>query len=152
MRQEVKYKNYHAVMGFRPEYINSFVPSHENEKLYDTVKDHLFLPKDDWFSIFKNEKLIMFGGNTKWWDGRCSLWTVYGADLSVRDWAFIYSVTDDYIKFLRSNGFWRIEASAKTTKLEYCKFLDRLGFNKEGLMRNYSPFREDCYLYSMVYP
>ena len=150
METEYRYKNYYAKLGFDKTSLGNFIVSKDQDAVFNILKESIN-NNGDWFSIFHKDELLMFGGYTHYWNGRCALWTVYSNNMNLRHWFFVYDIAEKYINYLRSIGYNRIESSADASNNKFCVWLDKLGFTKEGLMRRYGIMGEDCYLYSRVY-
>lgn len=150
METEYRYKDYYAKLGFEKSSLDKFVASKDQDAVFKVISKGI-VDKADWFSVFYKDELLMFGGYTHYWNGRCALWTAYSNNMKLRHWFFIYDVAEKYINYLRSLGYKRIESSADASNNKFCVWLDKLGFTKEGLMRGYGIMGEDCYLYSRVY-
>lgn len=111
--------------------------------------DSLSLKGDAW-AYCEGARALGIGGIEPVWRGRCVLWS-YAADLSLGDWRRVLRFTRLRIgRAMASEDVRRVEACASLSSDRYCRFLERLGLEAEGVMRAWSPLGEDMMMFARV--
>lgn len=79
-------------------------------------------------------------------EGCAIAWAVLSEDAGQR-FIRIHKIVS---RVLKASGYHRIEAYADAEHGESARWLELLGFKREGLMQQFSPDRRDHYLYARV--
>ena len=85
-------------------------------------------------------------GMDRKWQGCGSLWAVFRPEAG----AHMLGITRDCMKLMEEFSERRMEAHVLDGFMAGHKWMRILGFKPEGLMRKWSPFGEDCWLYARV--
>lgn len=119
-----------------------------------TALDQAFLdgracPLGEAWTVTDRLEPIACGGLTPVWPGRFLAWTWIGSP-SPRGWAAITHACERQLTVAFENGAMRIEASTPVGLEAGGRWLERLGFQREGRARRYGPAGEDYWLYARV--
>lgn len=108
-------------------------------------------PDGDAWTVTLDGMPVACGGLWPIWPGRLCAWTWIGGELSLRLWAQLAQAMRGELdrRLKASPRALRIEATARLPKA--CAFLERLGFQEEGVMRCYSPGGEHYVLYARIH-
>lgn len=94
----------------------------------------------------KGEVLAIAGIVPMWWEGRFYAWSL----LSVHAGPHLLRLTRMIRRYLDSFPYRRIEMTVDADFSQGERWALALGFEREGLLRRYSPRGEDCWMYSRV--
>lgn len=137
--------------------IEPFRPDHLERLLLQPRQDHVrhlfenpdygkYLANGLAYAAVEGDTVLACAGLLPMWEGRAEAWALMGADLK-RDFIAVHHAVR---RFLSIADFRRIEA---VVDAEFCngkKWMERLGFRPEGLMRAYTPDGRDCIRYAKV--
>lgn len=100
------------------------------------------------YSYYDREQIIGIAGATRVNDNTCEVWIILDecSKRYIRE-IYFYAVKslDDLQRY-----YERIQAIVRTDWPVAIRFMERLGFVKEGLMRKFGPDRDDFYLYGRI--
>ena len=123
--------------------------------LEDTVKSYPDMPIDPKtsYTALWDGKIVGVGGISMMWAGVGELWMILSKD-SKLDGAHGIVAFDAIRKkideIIEENSIVRAQATARLDFPKGIKMLMALGFEKEGLLRKYTPDRCDVYRFSRV--
>lgn len=129
------------VIDFDPIHLRGFIP-HARQANADL--------SGAWFhgvgvTLMDGDKVVAAGGLIPIWSGRVLAWALIGAG------ANMHAVTRAAVDFLRRfRELTRIEATIDLTFPEAIRWIELLGFQREGIMRKCGPNGEDFAMYSRV--
>lgn len=102
------------------------------------------------YSVFDNHRLIFCGGFIPYWEGAGEVWII--CDVCVKHYIReLYFYTKLYLD--RIIDRYKLHRVQSSVMVDYCaghRFLERMGFKKEGLMRKYDWQGKDYYLYARI--
>ena len=94
------------------------------------------------------EIVFCFGVHHKW-TGVGEVWAVYSP--LVQKYAMSLRLTQSFLKTLEEQfGYYRLYATVDIRFPETVRFVEKLGFEAEGLMRRHGPHGEDRMMYALV--
>lgn len=96
-------------------------------------------------SLVRGQRVMMSAGICPIWEGRAVAWAVVG-DLTRREWGHAISAMR---RLLEDSRFERVEANCRVGVPVFGRFLEGLGFEREGVMRRFAG-GEDFLLYARV--
>lgn len=102
------------------------------------------------YSVFDGDSLVFCGGVVIQWDGVGEGWLICNCDVKryVRE---VYFYSDNYLeRIIIDSHLHRVQATVPVHWGQGVRFLERLGFYREGLLRNYGPDKEDYYMFSRI--
>lgn len=102
------------------------------------------------YTFRRGDRIIAIGGLLPQWEGRGIAWSVFGTDLSIIEivrWTNAAYARIDQWQLDRQ--FQRLEATVYEPFIQGHKWIKRLGFVSEGIMRQYR-LGEDHRLYARV--
>lgn len=102
------------------------------------------------YSVFDGDSLVFCGGVVIQWDGVGECWLICNNTIKkyMREVCF-YS--DNYLeRIIIDSHLHRVQATVPARWSKGLRFLERLGFYREGLLRKYSADKEDYYMYSRI--
>lgn len=93
---------------------------------------------------------VMCAGVRTLWPGVGEAWILLSPEIVNFKKEMYYTVIQYLEKIIKENGLWRVQAHARTDVPVAVRFLEHLGFEREGLMRKFDPQGRDCFLYALV--
>jgi hypothetical protein len=114
----------------------------------EVFEKDLIALEDRAVAVRDGERCIGAYGIVEMWPGVARAWALFSESL-LKEHATLLSlhVRRDLLRMDRYN---RIEATTGKEHFAGCRFLRWLGFQREGLMRRYTPAGNDTYLYAKV--
>jgi len=101
------------------------------------------------FSVIFEGKMILCVGIVKEREGIGQAWALYPPD--VGKYHIDPRIAKDRLKELMIEyGFWRVFATVRTDFPAGVKYIEWLGFQREGLMRKNEPDKSDSFLYAIT--
>ena len=103
-----------------------------------------------WAAVDETDRPLGFGAIYSWWPGVAE--GIIGMSEEVLDhplW-FCRIIKGKINECMKTMNLWRIQTTVKAGMPERCRWIARMGFKKEGLMRKYSFDKSDWYLYALV--
>jgi hypothetical protein len=91
-------------------------------------------------------------GIARYWPGVGEAWTVMTPDALMKwtPWQLSKTFRLGLEKLMVEHGFWRVQATPDLEDPVAVRFARHLGFEPEGVMRNYSPMGHDCMMMALV--
>ena len=102
------------------------------------------------YTLFLNDRPIYCGGLFVNWPGVCDIWMLPSVDVIRKPIAVVKAarwMLADAIERIQPH---RIQATVKASDARAVRFIEALGFEREGLMRNYSSDKTDFFLYARI--
>lgn len=104
------------------------------------------------FSLLDNNNLVIaMGGIVAKWPGVGIAWIAAQEELNPYRFIFAKNVKKELNRIAFEVGYHRIETTVRTDFPEAVKFIEWLGFDKEGLLKQGLPGKVDCYSYAKLY-
>lgn len=96
-------------------------------------------------------EIILVGGINWYWEGVGEAWCIlHERSQSCRFTTYRALRMMHKILLNRSQPFKRIQATVRTTWPEAIKMVEKLGYQREGLLKNYCPDGADVYMYAVT--
>ena len=102
------------------------------------------------FSLLTNGTLIASGGLFKIWDGMAEAWFIPSELIKPHRRQVVKQLRDHIDQLSVENDYRRLQATSRSDFSAGQRFLEFLGFEREGLLRKYGPDGADHYLYARV--
>jgi hypothetical protein len=124
-------------------------------------RDQFFLPgyaqsldiKGMAWTAMDGEKVLGCAGFAPQWEGRVIGWAVFGREIPRRAWPRILrKIRREMHNSLADHGRHRLEITVPRGFDAGCRLAHLLGFEVEGLMKEYGPDGGDHFLYAQVIP
>lgn len=98
-------------------------------------------------------KVLGCAGFSPQWEGRVIGWAVFGTDIPKTAWPRILRfIRKQFHETLAKHGRHRLEITVPFGFGAGCRLAHMLGFQVEGLMKEYGPDGSDQFLYAQVIP
>ena len=119
------------------------------------VKDYPYMevPDENTYAVVYEGALVAVGGVQVLWAGRGMFWLILTADCKkdgIHGLRAVYAIREKIEELAEKNNLHRAEAAIRTDFSRAIAMIEALGFEREGLMRQYWPDKADAYLYSKV--
>lgn len=102
-------------------------------------------------ALLEGDRVIGAGGVLPQWEGRALAWLLAGRYATRAHFALAARFARTWLDQLQADRrFARVDASTPAASLGHCHFLERLGFEREGVMRRYGLDGADHALYARV--
>ncbi len=99
-------------------------------------------------TIYYDGKIIGAMGYYEMWLGVCELWIFKAKGLEMCG-AFGLILRNALSQLIDSGKFHRLQATSDVNEVNE-KFFFKMGFQKEGVLRQFTIDRQDCYIWSRV--
>jgi len=100
------------------------------------------------YSVYAEDgRFIAVGGLKHIWDGRAEMFVICSKSVTIRDFV---DLTEFGLWLGEIEEYKRIEATASADNKKNIAWLEKLGFERECLMRKYGLKGEDNYLYVRI--
>lgn len=103
-------------------------------------------------TLFADEKILVCAGIVLLWDGVGSAWTLTSIYVDQYPVFFCKQIRLWMFRTMKDCKLWRIEANVHVDNEISLKWIERLGFEREGLMKMYGPNKGDYYRFALCQP
>lgn len=115
------------------------------DNVTDEVKEGVKSSPSTW-TILSGDIPVCIWGKVHIWDGRAIIWSMMG----VGSRSCMRGIIRHSLKTIEQFDETRIEATVRSGFHPGCRLLEILGFSRECLMKKFSKFGDDEYLYARV--
>tara|TARA_R100000808_G_scaffold12567_1_gene31270 strand:- start:1954 stop:2400 length:447 start_codon:yes stop_codon:yes gene_type:complete len=106
--------------------------------------------KDRAFTLMDNGHLIVSGGIHPIWKGMGEAWLIPSDEIKNHKIRMIKILRDHIDRITIEDDLRRLQATVRADYEPALRFIEFLGFKKEGLLKAYSPAGVDHYMYARV--
>ena len=114
---------------------------------------YMEIPDENTYTVIYESAIVAVGGLWVRWEGVGLLWLMLTADCKkygIHGLLALEAIKEKMEYLIEKNNLWRAEAAIRTDFLQAIKMIEFLGFEREGLMRQYYPDKSDSYLYARI--
>lgn len=108
--------------------------------------------KDRAFTLMDNGHLVVSGGIFPVWDGMGEAWLIPSDEIPKYKIRMIRILRDHISSITEEDGLRRLQATVRDDFEVAKRFIEFMGFKREGLMKNYGPDGTDHIMYARVTP
>lgn len=101
-------------------------------------------------SVIRNGHLLGAGGIFPIWDGVGEAWVLPAALVQKHKRMFVKLIRENMAQMTNEFNFRRVQATARADAPKARRFLEFLGFEREGFLRAYGPDGADHVLYAKL--
>lgn len=101
------------------------------------------------FTMFYNDQVKFCGGVVDIWNGMGEMWMILNKDLDGCKFEIIRTIRYE-VDNLFDTQYHRLQATIDCANDAAIRFVEWLGFKREGVLRKYSHDRKDYYMYARV--
>jgi len=101
-------------------------------------------------SVVRNGHLLGAGGIVPIWDGLGEAWVLPSAAVKNHKKTFVRLIRENMERLSDELAFRRVQATARADAPKALRFLEFLGFEREGLLRAYGPDGSDHILFAKI--
>ena len=128
-----------------------------NNPFEGAVKNYPYMkvPDENTYAVVYEGALVAVGGVQVKWEGVGLFWLILTADCKkegIHGLRALYAIREKIEELTKKNNLHRAEAAIRTDFSRAIAMIEALGFEREGLMRQYYPDKTDGFLYSKVFP
>lgn len=137
------------IVPFQPEHLDTLAlqPSQADFlQNFDKTYAPALIAAGPCFTAIKDGIILGCAGLSKQWDNRAIAWALLSANLG-REFVRIHRAVERYLLIA---DFKRIEAFVDANFAEGHRWMQMLGFEREGYMRSFSPSGNDAVLYARI--
>lgn len=137
------------VVPFEPEHLETLMlqPSQAHfYNFFDPAYGQALVESGPCFTGIHNGEIIACSGVIKQWDNRAIAWALISENAG-RQFVRIHKAVK---RFLDTTDFNRVEAFVDAGFEEGHRWIQMLGFQREGYMREFSPNGSDAVLYARI--
>lgn len=102
------------------------------------------------YTCIDRKKILFCAGIIILWRGVGESWSLCDVEVKNYPREVLFYQKECLFKEIEANKLHRIQAHCLTTWRSGYRFLERLGFEREGLVRKYDSEGRDYYLYSLI--
>lgn len=138
------------VIPFKAEHIDLMQISDKNKTIFKIP--HLlkiYEQLESSFTFMDEGEYLCAGGVIAFWEGVGEAWFILSDNMDLAKFT-ICTTVKKYLDILLDGPFVRIQATIKADDEKSIRFVEWLGFEREGLLRKYGIERADYYLYSRI--
>lgn len=99
---------------------------------------------------FVNGEIVGCAGADLLWEGTAEVWATLTYSVDASPIATFMCIREGLKEIMSDNNLTRVQAYARVNLPNANRLLTNLGFEREGLMRKFTPDNVDCYMYSIV--
>ena len=136
------------VIPYKPEHLLSIELQEAQEFMYDYITPEyatgLARASDAYTTINDNGDILFCGGLAEYWNGRAMMWSFLSRHLNPRLFVKLHKKV---LKYLAMQDYHRIEVSIAEEHAEGIKWAELLGFERESLMKKYTPDAQNSFMY-----
>jgi len=141
------------IVDFKYEHLKGFVGRKEDQErmiFQDPEGFRQIVNKSVAYSVFDGDKLVVCGGVMFLRSGFGEAWFLstplikkYTRQVLKLSLYYLDMIIDKY-------DLYRVQATPRINWPSGYKFVERLGFKREGIMRKYGLNKKDCYMYGRI--
>lgn len=106
--------------------------------------------KDRAFTLMDNGHLVVSGGIYPIWDGMAEAWLIPSDEMPRYKLKMIKILREHIDLITAEDGLRRLQATVRADYPVALRFIEFMGFKKEGLMKNFGPDGTDHFMYARV--
>ncbi len=115
---------------------------------YEGIEDKFY---SNWgYSLFGDNRLIGCGGIYIYWEGVAEVWLFLSKQFKEHFTRPVIYIKKYLNELAKENNIWRLQASICADLPINQRFIEWLGFHKEGVQEKYGPWKDDHILYSRI--
>ncbi len=114
---------------------------------------YMEIPDENCYAVIYESAIVAVGGLQMKWEGVGLLWLMLTADCKkygIHSLIALEAIKEKMEYLIEKNKLWRAEAAVRVDFSQAIKMIEFLGFEREGLMRQYYPDKTDAWLYSRI--
>ena len=114
---------------------------------------YMEIPDENTYTAIYESAIVAVGGLQIKWEGVGLLWLMLTADCKkygVYGLLALEAIKEKMEYLIKKNNLWRAEAAVRVDFPQAIKMIEFLGFEHEGIMRQYYPDKTDAILYSRI--
>ena len=143
------------LIEFRPEHAEELFDNNSTPATGDSkfmVREWLerMARPDRAFSMIDSGHLIVAGGIYPVWDGLGEAWMIPSDKIEEYKLSIVRHLRRHIDKIVDEDGLRRLQAAVRSDFPAAHRFIEFLGFRREGLMRSYGPGGDDYFMYARV--
>ena len=102
------------------------------------------------YSGFYEGRFIGCGGIRMLWPGVGEAWAIFAEDPREFAHEIYHYVSMGLEHIIAEHGLWRVQTPIAADIAVNIRFIENLGFEREGLMKKFGPDGDDFYIYAKV--
>ena len=114
---------------------------------------YMEIPDENCYTAIYESAIVAVGGLQVKWEGVGLLWLMLTADCKkygIYGLLALEAIKEKMEYLIEKNKLWRTEAAVRVDFPQAIKMIEFLGFEREGIMRQYYPDKTDAILYSRI--
>lgn len=140
------------LIPFTPDHIlaidTPLLATYSRDDIYSAAKDHAV--RGECYTLSGDGLIVACGGVDVMWEGVGEAWTILSRHI-VRYKKSLHRTTRECLEdIIDCNHLHRVQAHVLSTDATAIRWIERLGFHREGLCGRYGPHREDYLLYARL--
>ena len=141
---------------YRPEHLDQIRELGLREEVDSKTIDEdpemwkMIAEKSDAYSVFVEGDILCSGGVFMLREGFGEAWIVCSILVYIYPYTVYRMAKRILNKIIEDCNLYRVQATPSIDWPTGYKFVERLGFQKEGVLRKYGLHREDCYMYGRI--
>lgn len=104
--------------------------------------------QDNGYAVFWNKKIIACGGVIPMWDGRATVWGIIDKSVVGSSMIWVHRFVKEHIDDALESRFHRLEMTVNMDFPQGSRWAEMLGFEFEGILKQYDPWRNDHIMYA----
>lgn len=138
------------VIDFERHHVDWLKPRDYGGRLLSAVKSLEFIDRSIAWTMVHEGEVVACVGIIHYWSGVAEAWTISSERVVRLKFSFHRTIMELIERVFQQFRLNRLQASVHADHEVSMRWLERLGFKNEGLMKKYLPTGEDAYRYSLV--
>ncbi len=119
------------------------------------VKNYPYMevPDENTYTVIYEGQIVAVGGLQVKWEGVGMFWLILTADskkFGIHGLRALFAIREKVAELIEKNNLHRAEAAVRVDFSRAIAMIESLGFEREGLMKQYYPDKTDSWLYAKV--
>ena len=121
-----------------------------NNPIEGDIRFFTVLPDQPAVSAWYKGKVIGVGGINLFWEGVGEAWVLLSKDIESCRFGTYRMIRRMFKSLTKEYGLQRLQATVRSGWWDAIKMVEKLGFQREGLMKHYCPNGDDVIMYSIT--
>ncbi len=141
------------VETFKIEHLDKIKPIGYNgmfQSMCESIRQYDQIGKIIAFSLIHEDEIILIGGIYEIWEGVGEAFSIMSKSAIKYPKSLYASFSRSFETGIKIGRYRRVQSMVKADFKEGIRFIERLGFKREGLLKSWAPDKSDYYIYARI--